>query len=141
MIAVDVPAGRYVYASLGKGKFHIADLDTKTTVCGRPVPDNARTTMYSPGVCHFCKTKATDEQRDAAERSRRRLWEESTRARDEAIERNRRGVFTVYRCKKCGVQHQRPGKGPGVPYCMGAHHEADLEPVEVTGPPFRSTDA
>lgn len=120
------------YVGWGRGKWHIERDESGQTVCGRDLPEDARTTIYNPVVCARCKK---DEEAVAlAERARKDLWEQQDLIEQNALDRNRDGEFVVYRCKTCGRQHAGRGRGPGVPFCMREGHPADLEVVEVKGP-------
>lgn len=125
----------------GRGKFHLVEDGSGTTVCGRPVPEDARTTPYSSANCRRCETQAPD-LAEQAEEARKALAGKVTDAQQQRLDWNRAGNFLVCRCKVCGGQHT--GKNPnvpGVPACMGPEgfHEADLESVEVQGPKWEPT--
>lgn len=120
------------YVQWGRGKFHVQRDDEDVTVCGRDVPDDARTTIYSPVLCDRCRKDVGAVT--AAEAERKARFDRKDAAGERILEKNRAGQFIVVRCRKCGMQHVGGGIGQGTPFCMRAHHEADLEVVEVTGP-------
>ena len=123
---------RFVHLG-GRGKFHI---DTGgTTVCGKPVTYPTRTTIHTPAVCARCAKDTAAYER--AEAFRKTAWADVNDRVTAQRDAERAGRFTVYRCRLCGTQHHtRPGEQRGVPFCMTAFHEADLEEIVVQGPPW-----
>jgi hypothetical protein len=119
------------FVQWGRGKWHVQPVGSSVTACDKELPDQVRVTIYSCAVCAHCRTHT--ELYEAAEEYRKALNAYGNQKRDERIAAARSGRFTVYRCKLCGCQHQRPA-GEGVPYCLAAHHEADLEVLEAIGP-------
>lgn len=122
------------YGSTGRGRFHLVDIETQRSVCGREFEFPIRTTIYSPVVCRRCEAAATPEQIEQADTARREGWAEVHDRLEVGAIRNRRGEFTVHRCTKCGVQHQPPPRG-ATAWCEGAQHVADLEQITAQGPP------
>lgn len=121
------------WVSLGRGKFHLMADGATSTVCGREVPKDARTALYSVSGCARC-IKAAPDLEELAERSRKALFALYQEGRSDSLERNRRGEFTVYRCRKCGRQHRGHDRNrPGVPFCLDEGHEADLEAITARG--------
>jgi hypothetical protein len=124
----------------GRSTWHVQPDDSGTTVCGRAVPDDARTTIYNPVACRRCKAKAP-ELVEAAEAERKGRYEIVHGLRAEALDANRAGKFVVHRCRLCGRQHSQPNPGvPGVPYCWDENHVADLEIIWATGPAWVSPE-
>ena len=129
--------GRFVHLG-GRGKFHV-DVGG-VTACGKPVTYPVKTTVYPCHVCSRCE-RDTEAYADA-EAFRKQAF---AKGNDEVTRRRnveRRGIFTVYRCRLCGTQHHtHPDRQQGVPYCMTANHVADLEAVIAQGPAWVGPEA
>lgn len=124
----------------GKGKYHLVADGASRTVCGRDVPDDARISAHTTIGCHRCTTRRPDLVEAAAE-ARKVLSDQINGVRREQLEAVRAGNFVVFRCRKCGAQHARPGVGAGVPFCMDAGHPADLERVDAKGPAWKDPES
>lgn len=130
------------WVQFGRSKWHIQRDSDPQTVCGRAVPEDARTTTFSPVGCERCKKDAA--ALAAAEETRKASLAIRKRALEVRLEAQRAGQFVVYRCRKCGLQHHpRRGNDHGLPFCFDSNdmHEADLEAVFAQGPAWEKPEA
>jgi hypothetical protein len=132
------------YAQWGRGKYHVVPDGTRTTVCGKPVPEDARTTIYRPLTCALCVRK-DPAMAEAAEAARQALYARQSERYEQALDRDRRGEFVVHRCKVCGRQCSTPvvqANGtqicalPGQPF-----HETQPEELILQGPAWERSVA
>ena len=126
----------------GRGRYHLQVVGEDKTVCCREIPFNTeaiRGKVHNGLTCAFCSTGRYEDLRQKADEYQRNLLAFANAQRREQMEANRAGVFKVWRCKKCGLQHQRPSNA-GVPFCLTEGHVADLEEVIARGPGLGETD-